>query len=86
MNLFESIRTALEAITTNKMRTALTMLGIIIGVAAVVTLSALGKGIESTINGSIQDLGSNMLIIAPSQPDDAIAPVRLTTSARRAPI
>ena len=80
MNLFESIRTAFGSITTNKMRTALTMLGIIIGVAAVVTLSALGKGIESTINGSIQDLGSNMLIIAPNQPDDAIAPVQLTTA------
>ena len=78
MSILESIRTSLEAIGGNKMRSALTMLGIIIGVAAVVALSGLGAGVKAMITDTIQDLGSNLLQVTASQPENATGPVYLT--------
>ena len=63
MDLFESFRTALDSLTTNKMRAILTTLGIIIGVAAVITLLAVGNGVSESIQGEIRAIGSNLITV-----------------------
>jgi putative ABC transport system permease protein len=65
MNFIESVRLALRALGANKLRAALTMLGVIIGVAAVIALMSIGRGIQASIQGSIQALGSNLLFVSP---------------------
>ncbi len=65
MSLIESIRIALRALLSNKLRALLTMLGIIIGVGAVITLMSVGKGVEKFVQDSFQSLGSNLLFIFP---------------------
>jgi putative ABC transport system permease protein len=84
MSIFESLRTAVTGLTTNKMRAALTMLGIIIGVASVVALLSIGEGVEASITGEIEGLGANLVFIAPEQPEDATAPVYLTAADAKA--
>lgn len=69
MNIFENIRNALGAIGSNKMRSALTMLGIIIGVASVVLLVAIGQGTQRSVTSRIQSLGTNLLSISPGSPN-----------------
>jgi len=64
MNIFENIRIALRALAANKLRSGLTMLGIIIGVAAVVALMAVGQGATSGITNSIQGLGTNLITVS----------------------
>lgn len=61
----ETIRIALRNIRANKMRSALTMLGIIIGVAAVILLSAVGRAATDNVTSSIQSLGTNLLQVMP---------------------
>jgi len=61
--LFSGLRIALRALMVNKMRSALTMLGIIIGVGAVIAMIAVGSGAKSRIAEQIASMGSNMLII-----------------------
>jgi len=80
MSIYESLRTALTALTTNKMRAALTMLGIVIGVGAVIALSSIGKGVEAMVSDNIEGLGSNMLMVMSDQPEDSTIPVYLTNS------
>jgi putative ABC transport system permease protein len=63
MSIFMIFRVALKALNRNKMRTALTMLGMIIGVAAVITMVALGTGAQSSIEAQIQTAGTNMIIV-----------------------
>lgn len=63
MTLAESLRSALDAILVNRLRSALTMLGIMIGVAAVIVLVAFGQGASNSITGSIQSLGTNLLTV-----------------------
>ena len=63
MSVFMIFRVALKALNRNKMRTALTMLGMIIGVAAVITMVALGTGAQSSIEAQIQTAGTNMIIV-----------------------
>jgi putative ABC transport system permease protein len=63
MSFFMILRVALKALNRNKMRTALTMLGMIIGVAAVITMVALGTGAQSSIEAQIQTAGTNMIIV-----------------------
>src|SRR6185503_10703762 len=58
------LRIALKALNRNKMRTALTMLGMIIGVAAVITMVALGTGAQSSIEAQIQSAGTNMVMVS----------------------
>ena len=58
-------RTALRALRANRARSALTMLGVIIGVAAVITMMAVGTGARRSIEGFIAGVGSNLLIIMP---------------------
>ncbi len=63
MNLLATIRVALNALRVNLLRSVLTMLGIIIGVAAVITMLAVGSGAEARIKEQIKSLGSNLMII-----------------------
>ena len=63
--VFSAIAIAMRAVLRNKLRAALTILGITIGIAAVVTMTALGDGARSKINGQITGLGSNALIVFP---------------------
>lgn len=67
MNIFESIRISLQSIRVNKMRSFLTMLGIIIGVCSVIMMVAISQGATSSVTNQIQNLGSNLLIISPGQ-------------------
>lgn len=63
MKLPASIRIALRALRTNRMRSALTMLGIIIGVAAVISMVAIGSGATARIQEQIASIGSNVIIV-----------------------
>jgi len=63
MNLTQSIREALESLVANKLRAALTILGIVIGVAAVIAMLAVGTGAQDTIIGSISGIGTNLLFV-----------------------
>jgi putative ABC transport system permease protein len=65
--LWESVRIALTSLRANKLRTALTMLGIVIGVASVVALMAIGNGAQAAITSQISSIGSNLLTIFPGQ-------------------
>lgn len=65
MKLMESFLIAIKALTSNKVRAALTMLGVIIGVAAVILLVAIGSGVQQEITGQIEGLGSNLLFVFP---------------------
>ncbi len=65
MRIAESIKIALRSLSANKLRSVLTMLGIIIGVAAVVTLVALGRGAQEAVEAQIQGIGTNLLFIRP---------------------
>jgi putative ABC transport system permease protein len=60
-----SLRVALRALGANKLRTTLTMLGIIIGVAAVIALMSIGRGAQAQVTSQIQSLGTNLLFIRP---------------------
>src|SRR2546430_9379437 len=64
MSVFMVFRIALKALGRNKLRTALTMLGMIIGVGAVITMVALGTGAQSSIDAQIQSAGTNMIIVS----------------------
>ncbi len=61
----ESFRMAITALMANKLRSLLTMLGIIIGVGAVIAMVSVGMGVRSNVQTSIASLGSNMLIVSP---------------------
>src|SRR5215210_3605951 len=63
MSIFMTLRIALKALARNKMRTMLTMLGMIIGVGAVITMVALGKGAQSTIEDQVKAAGTNLINI-----------------------
>ena len=65
MNILANIRVALRALAVNKLRSVLTMLGIIIGVAAVVALMAIGNGATASITKQIEGIGSNMVTVFP---------------------
>ena len=65
MDTLESIRTALYSLSGNKLRSALTMLGIIIGVAAVISLMGIGQGASQAIDKQIGSMGSNLLFVSP---------------------
>lgn len=61
----ESVRIAIAALFSNKLRSILTMLGIIIGVSAVIAMVSIGMGVRQEVQSSIASLGSNMLIVSP---------------------
>ncbi len=64
MSILMVFRVALKALARNKLRTALTMLGMIIGVGAVITMVALGSGAQSSIETQIQSAGTNMIMVS----------------------
>jgi putative ABC transport system permease protein len=67
MNIIESIRIAMRALAANKLRSVLTMLGIIIGVGAVITLMSVGRGVEKYVTDQFSSAGTNLLFIVPGQ-------------------
>lgn len=66
MSLFETLRTALQSLRTNALRSILSMLGIIIGVAAVVSVVSVGTGGQQRVIDNISQLGSNLITINPA--------------------
>jgi putative ABC transport system permease protein len=67
VDLVDSLRVAAGSMSANKMRSSLTMLGVIIGVAAVIALLSLGQGVQKAVTEQIQSAGSNLLMILPGQ-------------------
>jgi putative ABC transport system permease protein len=67
MLLLETMRVALEAIRAHKLRSLLTMLGIVIGVSAVIAMVALGEGAQRAVQDQISNLGANVLTVRPGQ-------------------
>lgn len=65
MNIQNLLKIALKALNNNKMRCFLTMLGVIIGVGAVIAMLAIGEGSKSSIKAQISEMGSNMIMIFP---------------------
>jgi len=80
MSLWLTLETALEALRRNVMRTMLTALGIIIGVAAVIVMMALGNGARASIESRIRSAGTNLIIVMPGSA--TVGGVRLGQGAR----
>ncbi len=80
MNPGEYLRLALRALSTNKLRSALTMLGIIIGVGAVITLLSVGRGVQNLVTDQLQSVGTNLLFIVPGSLEEADGPPGSTSS------
>lgn len=80
MRAGEAFRVALDALRANRLRSLLTMLGVIIGVAAVVVLVALGSGAKQEVENQVEGLGSNIIIVVPGKFELGSAPTvsRLT--------
>jgi len=72
----ESIRVALTAIRANRLRSGLTVLGVVIGVLSVVLLVAVGSGARAVVTAGVEDLGSNLLLVAPGSFEFGQAPTR----------
>ncbi len=70
MNALEAIRLSLRGLAVNKLRSALTMLGIIIGVAAVIALLAVGQGVDRLVRDQLQSVGTNLLFVVPGSLND----------------
>lgn len=67
MDVIETLRTAKDSLFTNRVRSALTMLGVIIGVSAVILLVAIGEGARRYIRKELGEMGSNILIVVPGK-------------------
>ena len=65
-----TLSVALASLATNKLRAALTLLGIIIGVSAVITLMAIGRGVQDSITENLRSLGTNLLFVQPATSGD----------------
>jgi putative ABC transport system permease protein len=78
MKFLQAIYEALESLSANKLRSGLTILGIVIGVAAVIAMVSIGRGAESTITGSIQSIGTNLFFVFRGGSDDVRNPKPLT--------
>ncbi|HVP15251.1 MAG TPA: ABC transporter permease [Terriglobales bacterium] len=79
----ETISVALEALAANKLRSFLTMLGIVIGVGAVITMVALGRGAQQSVNARIASLGTTLISVMPGQARTAGG---IASAADRAPL
>ena len=64
-DLWENVRVALDGLLVNKMRSVLTMLGVVIGVAAVIALLSIGEGVQASITDQIASVGTNLLTVMP---------------------
>jgi putative ABC transport system permease protein len=78
MKLWQAIVEALESLSSNKLRSALTIIGIVIGVGAVIAIVSIGRGAENTITGSIQGIGTNLLFVFRGGSEDVRNPMPLT--------
>lgn len=78
MKLWQSILEALDSLVNNKMRSGLTIIGIVIGVAAVISIVSVGRGAQGTITGSIQGIGTNLLFTFRGGSEDVRNPKPLT--------
>lgn len=67
MDFLELVKVSLVSLNANKMRSALTMLGVIIGVASVVAMISIGEGAKGLVTKSIEDMGTNLLFVMPGQ-------------------
>lgn len=65
--LFETLKLAAKTLKANKLRSSLTMLGVIIGVTSVILLVSIGSGLKTYITGQLEDLGSNLLMVMPGE-------------------
>ncbi len=65
MNLLLTVRIALRALAKNKMRAGLTVLGVVIGIAAVTTMVSIGQSAGDLVQSQFQALGSNMIVVFP---------------------
>lgn len=78
MNLIPAIIEAFESLSANKLRSGLTILGIVIGVGAVIALVSIGRGAENTITGSIQGIGTNLIFVIRGGSEEVRNPKPLT--------
>jgi putative ABC transport system permease protein len=78
MNIWSSFIEALESLAANKLRSGLTILGIVIGVAAVIAMISVGRGAQNTITGSIQGIGTNLLFVFRGGSQDVRNPKPIT--------
>ena len=69
MNPLDIILTALTSLASNKLRAALTLLGIVIGVTAVIVLISLGQGVQQAITSEFESLGTNLITVTPGSSD-----------------
>ena len=65
MTTKDILHETISALTANKVRTALTMLGIVIGISSVIVMVSIGQGAQASIQSSIQSIGSNLITISP---------------------
>ena len=68
MKFIESFFIAIRSLLANKLRSSLTMLGIIIGVGSVITLMSVGRGAEASITSTIQGMGTNLIYVTSKTP------------------
>jgi len=80
MIILRSVIEALESLASNKLRSALTIIGIVIGVAAVISIVSIGRGAENSITGSIQGIGTNLIFVLSDSSDVVRNPEPLTLS------
>ncbi|OGO12683.1 MAG: hypothetical protein A2Y93_07450 [Chloroflexi bacterium RBG_13_68_17] len=78
MIIWQSVFEALESLTSNKLRSALTVLGIVIGVGAVIAMLAIGRGAQGSITGSINSIGTNLLFVFSGGSEEVRNPQPLT--------
>ncbi len=78
MKFWQSFIEALESLSANKLRSGLTILGIVIGVGAVIAMISIGRGAQNTITGSIQGIGTNLLFVIRGGSEDVRNPKPVT--------
>ena len=83
MSWWETLRTGLEAVRTHRLRSSLTMLGILIGIAAVILTVGLGEGAQKKVSSQINALGSNLLIVSPGSSTSSTGSAAVSVRRRR---
>src|SRR5512144_1251861 len=81
MKLYRLFIEALESLNANKLRSMLTVLGIVIGVAAVIAMLAIGRGAQASITGQINGIGTNLVFIFPGNRQDNVRNAKPLTTA-----
>ena len=79
MNPLQTLRVALRALRRNKLRSFLTTLGVVIGVAAVIAMVAIGEGAKARVEEAFASMGSNLLIIMPPTTSSSTSSDRKST-------